>query len=90
MDDLSLEYRITAEAQYIIETQATVRQTAVKFGISKSAVHKDVSYKLKYIDERLYAECKLVLEKNLKERHLRGGNATKKKFEKLKEIAVTY
>ena len=88
MDDISIEYRIIAEAQFIIENKATVRQTAAKFSISKSAVHKDVSYKLKYLDERLYKECKNVLQANLKERHLRGGNATKRKFEILKEIAA--
>ena len=86
MDNLSIDERILAEAQYIVENGATVRDTAKKFGISKSAVHKDVSYKLQYIDERLYNECRRVLLTNLKERHLRGGIATKMKFEKLKEL----
>ena len=70
MDNLSIEDRIFAEAEYIIETGATVRQAASKFGISKSAVHKDVSYKLKYLDERLYIACKAVLTENLMERHI--------------------
>ena len=86
MDNLSIDERIIAEAVYIVEHGATVRDTAKKFNISKSAVHKDVSYKLKYIDERLFNECRRVLLINLKERHLRGGNATKMKFEKLKAV----
>jgi len=86
MDNLSVEERILAEAEYIVENGATVRDTAKKFGLSKSAVHKDVSYKLQFIDERLFAECRHVLQINLKERHIRGGNATKKKYEQLKKF----
>ena len=81
-DELSL--RAIDEALYIIENNATIRQTAVKFGISKSAVHKDVSYRLQYIDKSLYLSCKKVIDKNFKERHIRGGLATKRKFELLK------
>ena len=80
MDDYSFSYRIIAEAQYIIDNGATIRETAKKFSLSKSAVHKDVSYKLKFIDEKLFLTCAQVLKTNLEERHIRGGNATKRKF----------
>lgn len=74
--------RITKEADYIIETGATVRETAKRFGVSKSTVHKDVTERLAKIDECAYAQVKSVLENNLAERHLRGGMATKRKYEK--------
>lgn len=72
--------RILKEAKYIAENGATVRQTASVFHYSKSTVHKDVSERLMDIDFKLYQEVKKVLEKNLSERHIRGGEATKKKF----------
>lgn len=66
--------------EYIIEHKATVRQTASEFGISKSTVHKDVSEKLKTVKPSLYYEVKEVLNFNKQERHIRGGEATKKKY----------
>ena len=71
-------------AAYIIENGATVRSTASRFNISKSTVHKDVSYRLRQIDAELYRQVKEVLAKNLEERHIRGGIATKNKYERLK------
>ena len=65
---------------YIVENNATVRATATRFGISKSTVHKDVTQTLKNINKSLYLDVKSVLEKNKEERHLRGGEATKKKY----------
>ena len=69
--------------QYIWENNATVRATAKKFGISKSTVHKDVSERLPKIQPRLYPEVKKILETNKQERHIRGGLATKKKYEEI-------
>ena len=66
---------------YIVENNATVRATATRFGISKSTVHKDVTQALKNINRSLYLDVKSVLEKNKEERHLRGGEATKRKYE---------
>lgn len=66
--------------EYIRDTGATVRKVAREYGISKSTVHKDVTDKLKYINKGLYREVKSVLLKNKSERHLRGGNATRKKY----------
>ena len=65
---------------YIVENNATVRSTATRFGISKSTVHKDVTQTLKTINKSLYLDVKSVLEKNKEERHIRGGEATKKKY----------
>ena len=74
--------RIVEEANYIAETGATVRATAKVFKISKSTVHKDVAERLYHVDKRLYKKVKKVLEKNLSERHIRGGEATKRKYAK--------
>ncbi|MGI6404228.1 MAG: sporulation transcriptional regulator SpoIIID [Oscillospiraceae bacterium] len=79
------EERVIAFANYIIEHNATVRQTAKKFNLSKSTVHKDVSERLKTINEDLYDKVKLVLEQNKSERHIRGGMATKNKYERLRK-----
>lgn len=79
------EKRIIDEAYYILENDQTVRNTAQVFGVSKSTVHKDVSYLLKDVDYELYKKVKKVLENNFNEKHLRGGIATKIKYEKLKK-----
>lgn len=75
-----VDERILAEGEYIVENSSTVRATAAKFGVSKSTVHKDLSCKLKYLDEALFFSVEKVLQKNLSERHLRGGVATKLKY----------
>ena len=72
--------RIIEEANYIAETGATVRATAKIFHFSKSTVHKDVTERLRQIDKRLYKRVKKALEKNLSERHIRGGEATRRKY----------
>ena len=72
--------RVFKEAYYIATTGATVRATAKVFHYSKSTVHKDVTYRLIKLDKELYSKVKIVLETNLKERHLRGGEATKRKY----------
>ncbi|HHW61233.1 MAG TPA: sporulation transcriptional regulator SpoIIID [Syntrophomonadaceae bacterium] len=66
--------------QHIIMTTDTVRQTAEVFGISKSTVHKDVAERLPKINKELAEQVKCVLDKNKAERHLRGGEATRKKY----------
>ena len=72
--------RCEAFAVYVIDTGATVRQAASHFGISKSTVHKDLSVRLKYINKPLYRQVKEILERNKSERHIRGGEATKRKY----------
>lgn len=69
--------------QYIAENKATVRGAAKEFGISKSTVHKDVAQRLAKIRPQLYSDVKKVLEQNKQERHIRGGLATKKKYQEL-------
>ncbi len=71
-------------AKYLIENKSTVRDTAKHFGISKSTVHKDLTDKLKNLDIILYYKVKEILDINKQERHIRGGEATKIKYEKLK------
>ena len=67
-------------AVYMIETGATVRAAAKKFGISKSTVHKDLSQRLKQYNQGLYLQVREVLDKNRQERHIRGGLATRRKY----------
>ena len=77
--------RALMNAEYILETRATVRDCAERFGTSKSTVHKDVTERLKDIDHALYLKVKSVLEFNLSERHLRSGVATREKYLRQKE-----
>ena len=77
--------RVLKEAYYIATTGATVRATAKVFHFSKSTVHKDVTERLKKIDKELYALVRIKLETNLKERHVRGGEATKRKYQLARE-----
>lgn len=75
-----IEERAIEIANYIIEYNATVRQTAKQFGISKSTVHKDVTERLIQINPALAQKTRLVLDLNKSERHIRGGMATKEKY----------
>jgi len=75
-----IEERAVEIAEYIINNNATVRQTAKQFGISKSTVHKDVAERLLYINPALASEARKVLDVNKSERHIRGGLATKEKY----------
>lgn len=76
-----IEERAVDIANYIIDQSATVRQTAKKFGISKSTVHKDCTDRLSQINPALAKEVRGVLEVNKQERHIRGGMATKEKYQ---------
>lgn len=75
-----IEERAVNIANYIIDNNATVRQTAKKFGISKSTVHKDVAERLLHINPGLAKQARIVLDINKSERHIRGGMATKEKY----------
>jgi putative DeoR family transcriptional regulator (stage III sporulation protein D) len=75
-----IEERAVEIAEYIIETKATVRQAAQKFGISKSTVHKDCVERLLIINPGLAGEVRKVLDVNKSERHIRGGLATRAKY----------
>ena len=80
----TIEKRACELAVYMIETGATVRAAARHFGISKSTVHKDITHRLKSINGNLYLQVRKILEVNKQERHIRGGMATKRKYEKHK------
>ena len=76
----SLKDRCVILGSYLVENQATIRETAREFKISKSTVHKDVTQTLQRINPSLHEKVQSVLEKNRDERHLRGGEATKRKY----------
>lgn len=78
-----LSKRACELAVYMIETNATVRAAARHFGISKSTVHKDLTQRLPDCQPQLYQQVRLILEKNKQERHIRGGLATKRKYQHL-------
>ena len=82
--------RVKEVGNYIYETKATVRQTARIYGVSKSTIHKDVTERLLEIDPELAQRVKSVLEYNKAERHIRGGEATRIKYEKLKKNKKKY
>ncbi len=77
--------RVKEVGHYIYETNATVRQAAKIYGVSKSTIHKDVTDRLLKIDPELACKVKKVLEYNKAERHIRGGQATKRKYENMKK-----
>lgn len=72
--------RVVDISQYIVDTKATVRQAAAVFGVSKSTVHKDVTERLPRVSKDLARRVKRILERNKAERHIRGGEATKRKY----------
>ena len=75
-----IEERVLGTANYIIESKATVRDAAKKFGISKSTVHKDITERLSQLNPALASQVRAVLDVNKSERHIRGGMATKEKY----------
>lgn len=76
----NIEERACELADYIIRNKATVRAAAERFGVSKSTVHKDMTERLREIDRLRYEKVRLILEQNKAERHLRGGDATRRKY----------
>ena len=85
MKNISIEERAICLAHYIIATKDTVRGTAKKYGVSKSTVHKDVSERLLKINPALASEVRVILDENKSERHIRGGLATKHKYDILRK-----
>lgn len=75
-----MEKRASALALYMIDTGATVRAAAQKFGISKSTVHKDLTQRLRQCNYSLYTQVRIVLDRNKEQRHIRGGLATRRKY----------
>ena len=79
--------RVTEAAEYIRATGATVRVCAKRFGVSKTTIHKDMRERRKEISPALYAQVSQVLAKNKAERHIRGGEATREKYQKTQQGA---
>lgn len=84
------EERAIQLAEYIIENNATVRCAAKAFGISKSTVHKDVTQRLKNVSPKLFESCRMVLQTNKSQRHIRGGLATREKYALIKARSAIY
>ena len=77
--------RVLDISSYILDSRATVRQAATVFGVSKSTVHKDLTERLPGVNKKMATKIKDILEYNKSERHLRGGEATRKKYQELTE-----
>lgn len=86
MDNFDYDERILNLAHFILENQTTIRATANAFNIPKSTVHHNLSTKLKFIDYPLYQEVKKLLEENFNIKHIHGGESTRIKYKKLKEL----
>ena len=84
--NMDLEERSVRLGEYIVEHKSTVRETAAAFGMSKSTVHKDLTTLLPKKNCGLYREVRAILDRNKEERHLRGGEATKHKYERLRGV----
>lgn len=72
--------RIILESEYMIKTKKTIREIAKVFNVSKSTVHKDLSYRILEIDDNLYKQTKLIIEQHINTRHIKGGESTRQKF----------
>ena len=74
------EIRALEEARYKLKTGCTVRACAAVFGVGKSTVHSDVTKRLQRLDEDLYSDVAKILGNNLAERHIRGGEITRRRY----------
>ena len=81
----SIGHRAEIIGAYVVDSGATVRAAAAHFNISKSTVHKDLTYKLPKVNKSLYLMVKDILDTNKSERHLRGGEATRQKYIKMRK-----
>lgn len=83
-----MEKRMIEEARYILDTKATIRETAKFFCTSKSTVHKDIHSRLRIFDKIMYDKVNLVLQNNYDLKHIRGGISTSNKYKSLKTYAI--
>ena len=77
---MNLDSRPITLAHYVIQTKSTVRKTGVVFNISKSTVHNDLTKKLPTMSRELFEQVDAILKENFKVKHLRGGEATRRKY----------
>lgn len=80
MKNLYIYERAVSIGNYVVEKEATVRQAAMEFNVSKSTVHKDITERLLVESPELQKDVQKILTKNKEERHIRGGEATKRKY----------
>lgn len=80
----SIRERVLKVAAYIAEHKITVRAAAALFDVSKSTVHSDMTVRLPFVSEELSEKVKVILEINREERHLRGGESTRKKYRNMR------
>lgn len=80
----NIEERCKELGRYILSQKCTVRQVAQAKGVSKSMVHRDLTERLPIYDPRLYQEVRQHLKKNRAERHIRGGEATRLKYQNMR------
>lgn len=85
-----IKERVLKEASYIIKTKKTIRDLAKKYKLSKSTIHNDLTTKLKKIDKILYARVQNIFSEHKEVRHINGGNATKMKYQVLKNKKSEY
>lgn len=76
--------RVEEVADYIIETKNTIRETAKRFDVSKSTIHKDIQERLKEIDFKKYKTIEKIFDEHISIRHILGGESTKMKYQQLK------
>lgn len=80
---LLIKERVLREAKEIILTKDTIRNLAFRFNVSKSTVHKDLHERLVHLDKDLFRRVNDILKYHANIRHVRGGQSTKKKYEKM-------
>ena len=79
----NIKKRVISETYYMINTNKTIRDIAKEYKVSKSTVHKDLKDRLKNIDNELYKNIKIIINKHIETRHIKGGESTKKKYQKI-------
>lgn len=72
--------RVKAEAQYIIDNQSTIRDTAKAFGVGKTTVHVDLIKRLPKLDKTLFDRVCMILDYNTEDRANRAGESTKRRY----------
>lgn len=77
---MDINTRVIKAALYIIENKATIREAAAFYGYGKSTLHTDVTERLRHIDSDLFGEVRKILNFNYEEKHIRGGESTRKKY----------
>lgn len=80
---MTINERTILEADYMLETNKTIRELSKVFNVSKSTIHKDLNERLKKINFEKYEKIKEILKYHIDIRHIRGGQSTKNKYSKI-------